>query len=1512
MPVLKGVAQRVAAVNYIATPGPQPVGSFNTDIRDAKYPAWSGRSQDTPIEPAAYVSVKVSNPLFAATTWLEINASIAATRWQFTVSTYPGGVQVAQFWTQYGRNYEFCPVDLAPGEYTYSYFDPVNNKTSATFQFTVATDAISINWPTFTDAYTRASTKARPRCKPADLSHYQVGGANYGSLQRLQTICATYPGTPVPADAIGSSQQESIRMQNLLHAFWITGDVQYQTEAIRRATTWIDWPKLAGSITIAYDDDRRFYGIMLSLFYDTFGTVCGQTIRDKCHAQAGYRLYWPYFVAVPKLAGSSAHTLYYTYGLEPLQSGYFAGHWHNEFAVENLIASGFAGDEATFSASYDSLAAQISYLVPYSGVTLYYMDPTIAHDGSNYEHRGYSVHALDFHDAMCALGNIYGINYAALPKQKAFARTMALLYPPADSFHRSGTGDDTSLQDDRSATYAGRAAGSVVESSLSFYVAGETLTSLEGEYTRSNCWLSPYSSVSLSELTYKDWHVTLFMAAAHSDMLNKLRQSFYFPLQTYLSWNHAEPSAGSRYISSNGQALLRKAGWYDSTNTRFQYEESGWSLTQAGTVGMDGHTAGQAGVKHSNFVRRNRSFAQRVIADKHIFAIARNLTESYAQSTSQPVRTGTGNGYIAIPAAKEGCTEQTITALCNGTTWTISGSVSGALGSASSLGGAGTVAEFDNPQCYFRIVVGSVAPVNGDTFTFKLWKVTSAHCLDVKIGNVALWFQDFVAPTARTWSIALPTADVQLATSVIGNGTTVTATLTHDLPLGIPVTAEVSGATGGFTGLNAIFTVTPATATTVTWASAISGTATGAIRLNFAPSVTAANEVCIQNKMNAAAPLAKMKVTPVLPVTSVTANLIGWASGNTNPYAGTINAAAHELALAMYPITHQHPVVHVCRNRFNYASSTNGLFGCVAAIAVEDAEFRNLSQVITGTAPNRVATVSVDVENTTYIISWYEATKDYEIWEFAPSFDLDAASPALPPGTVFSRNCLATQIYADGSLDWSPNNLITASENLAAAVWIPQGITVGASNSVLATLGSSYLRQIFSASIGQVVGTLQFCAAAGTAFQFSIYNAGMTVQLAFADVIATGLPQRVTVTYTNPSVQSLHIAIGGGSSFTTPEFIQSVQFVSVSMGARGGYVPSAAAVAYAPRIDYSHKQKVPAILCEGQVTNLVTDSRNIRAAAWAASAVTKTLSGVTGPDGVTLIELLTETATTSFHDMGISVGTLTAQSYAASFVAKWNGRHIQALMSGAAGTAYVNFDLQAGVVGSAGNGGVGYITPLINGYYLCEMVFTAAAGAGTFYVALANSTSAARDPSYLGDGTSGVYLDDLQFEAGGRATSRIRTFGSTAIRLADNITYPAAAVSQYNQSAGTWQVKYMLRAAASLNAVIRSDAGSLTAPALTHGSATSSTSYVNNNAVVVNSSVNCTQVPLVHTLSYDSANIQVARTGITASSSFATITPAASNFYFGSNNGSSSMNGWIFFARYYPGSLTAVKTQQLT
>lgn len=157
-------------------------------------------------------------------------------------------------------------------------------------------------------------------------------------------------------------------------------------------------------------------------------------------------------------------------------------------------------------------------------------------------------------------------------------------------------------------------------------------------------------------------------------------------------------------------------------------------------------------------------------------------------------------------------------------------------------------------------------------------------------------------------------------------------------------------------------------------------------------------------------------------------------------------------------------------------------------------------------------------------------------------------------------------------------------------------------------------------------------------------------------------------------------------------------------------------------------------------------------------------NSTTAPDGTTTADTIFDTATNSDHRLiaNNSFTTVSGQSYTLSFFIKNLNRNFAQIAfatSGFSSTAYANFDLSTGVLGTVGAGTTATITAAGNGWYRCSITATASSSALTgLFVSLITSATAVRAELYAGTGQS-IYIWGAQLEAASAATTYTRNNG---------------------------------------------------------------------------------------------------------------------------------------------------------
>ena len=185
------------------------------------------------------------------------------------------------------------------------------------------------------------------------------------------------------------------------------------------------------------------------------------------------------------------------------------------------------------------------------------------------------------------------------------------------------------------------------------------------------------------------------------------------------------------------------------------------------------------------------------------------------------------------------------------------------------------------------------------------------------------------------------------------------------------------------------------------------------------------------------------------------------------------------------------------------------------------------------------------------------------------------------------------------------------------------------------------------------------------------------------------------------------------------------------------------------RIDFSRGSNAYFVDSDGLVKksphNLITNSDNVLAR-FSNQNSTETNDQTISPDGTLNGDLLVPDTSNASHTSFISTLSISAStSYAYSMFVKANGYNfVQLTFTGGFGNndVWANFNLSTGATGSKGSAATCYIEEYGNGWFRCVVIGTTGASAttgGPAFAALGSDT-ASRDPSFAGDGTSGIFV----------------------------------------------------------------------------------------------------------------------------------------------------------------------------
>ena len=164
------------------------------------------------------------------------------------------------------------------------------------------------------------------------------------------------------------------------------------------------------------------------------------------------------------------------------------------------------------------------------------------------------------------------------------------------------------------------------------------------------------------------------------------------------------------------------------------------------------------------------------------------------------------------------------------------------------------------------------------------------------------------------------------------------------------------------------------------------------------------------------------------------------------------------------------------------------------------------------------------------------------------------------------------------------------------------------------------------------------------------------------------------------------------------------------------------------------------------VTNLLTFSEQFDNTAWSNNNSSEQADASVAPNGTTTADKLIENSTTNVHGFargGGSESLVTGLVYAFSVYAKAAERSFIYLQA-TSNFAKTYFNLSTGTVSATGSGHTPSIVAVGNGWYRCAITFTSDTTNNS--IRAIGMAAASGTESYLGDGTSGLFLWGAQLE----------------------------------------------------------------------------------------------------------------------------------------------------------------------
>jgi hypothetical protein len=197
------------------------------------------------------------------------------------------------------------------------------------------------------------------------------------------------------------------------------------------------------------------------------------------------------------------------------------------------------------------------------------------------------------------------------------------------------------------------------------------------------------------------------------------------------------------------------------------------------------------------------------------------------------------------------------------------------------------------------------------------------------------------------------------------------------------------------------------------------------------------------------------------------------------------------------------------------------------------------------------------------------------------------------------------------------------------------------------------------------------------------------------------------------------------------------------------------------RVDYDGTAS--SLLVEPERTNTITYSEDF--SEWTIDGNSSiTPNAITSPDGILNATKLI--AGLSSGRQAIKLNNASTGDLAVSIFAKKGEYSVIQLTDARSSTAFINFDLEDGLVGSSAVMS-GEIVSLGNDWYRCSATYNSTTDILALRMSIAESSTSTRLQNFSGNGSDGLYIWGCQVEEGSYGTSYIPTNGSTVTRIQD-------------------------------------------------------------------------------------------------------------------------------------------------